>query len=232
MVLGTEQPPSSTPVNGIDAPVLGFRNVILILLLLGMIGLSIYTNIQNTKLSSEKEELTTRVAKLESAEGQDAAKVTDETKKQFLASKQGERILWTNVLTDFFGVVSKGDVVSVSSINATEEGRLNVALSSTENSVDPYQDAATLLKALVADKNFTEVFIPSVSSTVSQTGQELLKYSITTIYEADEESELVDAQELIESVNSEDESSEEIQAPEGAEAVVNELRQRARQIAN
>lgn len=169
-----------------DGGIVSGLTIMLFLLLLVLSGWTGYLQSQNSSLDTEAGDLEARVERLQSAEGQDQSQVSNATKKRFLGSKRAERVLWTNVLSDFYAAIPENssgvDLAVVRSISANEQGQLSVAVGSLGTAADPFVDAAQVFQALELHPSFAGAFIPSVSTSVTETGFEVLRYSFLVDY--------------------------------------------------
>jgi len=134
-------------------------------------------------------------------------------KNAFLEKQRDEQIFWSNVLVRFNDLMKLNRQVGNSSFSGNQQGNLAFSAKTKSASNDPYLDTALLIEKFKASASFDGIFIPSISSTVSESGEETLSYNVRVDYLKNE----ID-QDLIEDINTEE--SEDIQVDEDA---VNEL---------
>lgn len=165
---------------------LSLSSVLVFLLVLVLLVLTGFSYLGNNKKESEIASLENRLADLEDSSGS-SSKATLSTKKSFFDEKENERILVYNMLARVFELnrsASSSDVelVRINSVSGNELGELTVNIETSNSSTDPYVDTALLLREFKKKAYFEDVFIPSIGSSLTQLGQDLLNYSLRLKY--------------------------------------------------
>lgn len=160
--------------------------VIVFLLVFVLLILTGFSYFSSNKKESEIASLEARLADLEDNSGTNS-KATLSTKKSFFDEKEGERILVYNMLARVFELnrsasSSNVELVRINSVSGNELGELTVNIETSTSSVDPYVDTALLLREFKKKAYFEDVFIPSIGSSLTQLGQDLLNYSLRLKY--------------------------------------------------
>jgi len=149
---------------------------------------------------------------------QDNQEVSLGLKKAFLDKQKLNQIFWSNVLVRYKDLMKSNKNVSSSSFSGNQQGNLAFSAKTKIESNDPYLDTALLIERFKASNSFDEIFIPSISSTVSESGEETLSYNIRVDYLKNE----ID-QNLIEDINNN--KAEKIEVDEAkVEELADELR--------
>lgn len=165
---------------------LTLSSVLVFLLVIVLLVLTGFSYFGNNKKEAEIASLETRLADLEDSSGS-SSKATLSTKKSFFDQKEADRILVYNMLARVFELnraASSSDLelVKVNSVSGNELGELTVNIETSNSSTDPYVDTALLLREFKKKAYFEDVFIPSIGSSLTQLGQDLLNYSLRLKY--------------------------------------------------
>ncbi len=165
---------------------LSLSSIIVFLLVLALLVLTGLSYFANNKKESEIASLESRLENLEGMSG-NSSKATLSTKKSFFDDKDAERILAYNMLARVFELnrsASSSDVelVKINSVSGNELGELTVNIETSGSSTDPYVDTALLLREFKKKAYFEDTFIPSIGSSLTQLGQDLLNYSLRVKY--------------------------------------------------
>jgi hypothetical protein len=124
---------------------------------------------------------------------EDNKEVSLQSKKIFVEEKKNQQIFWTNVLVKFNETVLDSSKIETNNFTGNSDGNLSFSARTTRSSLDPYLDTATLIARFKDKPFFREMFIPSISSTVNEQGEEFLSYTVRVNYEKDEvDSSLID----------------------------------------
>lgn len=162
---------------------LGLIGILLIVCLLGLSGFGTYLILQKSKLNKQITS-TTQVLEAQKTQTtvQENKEVSLKVKKGFMTNKKAEQLLWTNILTKADETFPDSTKIDVTSFSGNDNGNLNFNITTTTASLDPFLDTALLLENFKIKSFFDSVFIPSITSTINEQGQEFLTYSLRTDY--------------------------------------------------
>lgn len=164
----------------------GIFSVTSILLVLGIIGLVIYSVILllgNSTLAEDKINLEVKLDSLRQVEETGEAKATLSTRALFYREHDESRILWTNIINNLMGAVPKSvsaeaRAATILNVIGNDQGTLTIAMESHPDSQEPFFDTAILLKTLAEQNYLADVFIPSIGVRQNQLGQVQLSYTV------------------------------------------------------
>jgi hypothetical protein len=185
-------------------------------------GYQIYTVYKTTSLI-EQSKIT--LEDLKTSNITDNQSVNLQVKSNFLAEKRKNQIFWTNAIFNIESSIPNPSNFDINSIAGTENGTVNINLSTSAQSSDPFTDTASLISVFKTKNFFDAIFIPSISSVVDDTGVGKLSYTLRLDYKKEAtEKKAIQASELTPS-NPTDSATPETSTPTDP-SVVEELRQR------
>lgn len=165
----------------------GLMTVLLSILLVLLVGYGGYLTYKKYKLNTEIEDTQLVIeAQQKNAIETDSQEISLAQKKVFLNEKESARILWTNVLVKFTEAIPERNKINVVNFSGNEDLNLSFAANTSIESLDPYLDTAVLIETLKNKPYFINVFIPSIASSVNESGQEALTYTLRMNYEPDQ----------------------------------------------
>jgi hypothetical protein len=183
-------------------------------------GYQIYTVYKTTSLI-EQSKIT--LEDLKTSNITDNQSVNLQVKSNFLAEKRKNQIFWTNAVFNIESSIPNPSSFDINSIAGTENGTININMTTSDRSTDPFTDTASLISVFKTKNFFDSIFIPSISSVVDDTGQGKLSYTLRVDYKKEAtEKKAIQASEL-----SSSESTNSATPPTPTDpSVVEELRQR------
>ena len=161
----------------------GLIGIVLVLLVAGLGSYKLYEQSTLTKKIATAEQLLEQ--QKNQLQSEDNKKVDETYKKSFWDSKRESQLYWTNIFNRLKESFPNNDVISIDSISGTESGTISITAKTTAASTNPYLDTAILVESLKAKSFLTNVFIPSITSSINEQGQEFLSYNITVDYKKD-----------------------------------------------
>ncbi len=99
---------------------------------------------------------------------------------ELIAQIDQEYVVWSKVIQRVQNVVPKSSKsqakVDFLSYSGGRDGKITLNTRTLNDSEDPYQDTADLLKSFNNSEYFSEAFIPGINKTVLEDGAEVLTY--------------------------------------------------------
>ena len=188
-------------------------------------GYLVYTN---NKISNQIETVTNSIAEQKSV-----IKITDNQnvdlkfKNNFLAQKKSDQIYWTNVINNIKNTTLESDRIAINSIAGNNTGNVNVSLTTTKNSFEPFTDTAKLITRFKATSFAENVLIPSISTITTLTGENRLNYTLRFDYKKAENETIVETL-TIPNSNSEGQGANQTPAnPAVNQRLIEELQKKA-----
>lgn len=175
------EPITETESNGFG--ITGLIGVILLVLVTVLGGYKLYQQKQITNKIDAATQLIEQQKNQSLSTGN--KKVEDSYKKTFLDSKKEKQLYWTNVINRINESIPDQEKINIDSISGSEEGSISLTARTTTNSLSPYLDTAILIESLKAKSFFENIFVPSISSSINEQGQEFLSYNINFTYKKD-----------------------------------------------
>lgn len=172
-----------TETNSKNLGITGLVGVVLIILVTILGGYKLYQQNQISKKIEAADQLIEQQKNQALPEGN--KKVEDSYKKTFLDSKKEKQLYWTNVINRINESIPDPKVINIESISGSEEGSISLTARTTTESLSPYLDTAILIESLKAKSFFENVFVPSISSSINEQGQEFLSYNLNFEYKKD-----------------------------------------------
>lgn len=74
-------------------------------------------------------------------------------------------------------------LVQFRSYNGNAEGKISVSAATNSDSADPFNDIAQTIRAFSADGSFINIFVPSITRSLTQDGSIVLSFSMTFTYQ-------------------------------------------------
>jgi hypothetical protein len=194
-------------------------NILLIILFLIFCSWGGYQLYKIYSLNGQIEQNNTELETLRQSNLTDQTEVRNSVKANFLAQKKETQIFWTNVLFNIESNIPAPNNIQINSIAGNEEGVVNLSINTTAASSDPFTDTANLITVFKSKPFFDDIFIPSINSSITNSGEGQLTYSLRLNYQKEEnENQAKDSSEF---------SQVETAQPSAADpAVIDELRQR------
>lgn len=156
-------------------------------------GFSAYFEIQESKLNSRITDLKIKREGLEKAsvaEGEDPTKLRAAafSVKNELKKIEAEQLPWSKIIEKIEGTVPKmkdtnEPIVNFRSYLGSTEGKVSVSATTRSGSEDAFADVAALVRAFVNEPSFKEVFVPSVTKSITPAGETVLSFSLNFSYE-------------------------------------------------
>lgn len=160
-----------------------FLSTLAVLLILVIIVLGVNAIFQKNKLNKDiaSVEAVIQAQKNETVVV-DNKEISLGIKKAFLDKQRAEQIFWSNVLLRFQEIERRSETVQVGSFSGNEQGNISFSAKTSFESNDPFLDTALLIERFKAASAFTGIFIPSISSSITEQGQETLSYNVRVDY--------------------------------------------------
>lgn len=210
---GTQQPPTPNSEKQVFNTRKGsFLSSIAVLLIIVITVLGVNAIFQKNKLNKD---IAAVEAVIEAQKNEtvvvDNKEISLGIKKAFLDKQRAEQIFWSNVLLHFQEIEKRSETIEVGSFSGNEQGNISFSAKTSFESNDPFLDTALLIERFKAASAFTGIFIPSISSSITEQGQETLSYNVRVDYvKGENDQELVEKDALKSSSDTEiDEPSEE-----------------------
>lgn len=156
-------------------------------------GFSVYFEIRESKLNSR---ITDLKIKRESLEQEGEAIREDPIKlraaafsiKDELKKIEAEQLPWSKIIEKIEGTVPKIEdtnepIVNFRSYLGSTEGKVSVSATTRGSAADPFADVASLVRAFVDEPSFQEVFVPSITKSLTPSGDTVLSFSINFSYQ-------------------------------------------------
>ncbi len=155
-------------------------------------GFSGYFQIQASALQADLDELKTQKETLlkpsenpqEKEAGQFASLVQTKTE---LKNIEATQLLWSKIIEKIENTVPKlkdtnEPLIELRSYNGSQEGKIAVSATTRRDSADPFQDVALVIRAFATDTSFKNVFVPSVTKSLTPDGSTVLSFSMNLEY--------------------------------------------------
>lgn len=152
---------------------------------------SIYYEIQDTRIQSAISDM--KAKKEELANEQGATNLANDraralTAKEYLKELDKKQVVWSRVVEKIESVIPKNTeslqpVVIFRSYSGSSEGRLAINGITQPTAVDPFADIANTIKAFSTDPTFRNVFVPSISKSLTTEGVTILSFSMNLEYD-------------------------------------------------
>lgn len=111
--------------------------------------------------------------------------------KKTVEALSEEGILWSDVIKDVRKTIPENKdrkpLVEVLSYAGSGNNAITLNVQTASESDNPYLDVAKVIQTFDESENFTENFVPSISSGRNTEGVEVLTFSLSTIYVAEPE---------------------------------------------
>ena len=133
-------------------------------------------------LSAEKEKLQAPVTvAAQDAEGT-AIDLT-----QALSQIETNQLSWSKIIEKIETTVPKykdsaQPVASFRSYNGSPDGKISVSATTQAGAPDPFGDVALLVRSFAAEPSFKNVFVPSITKSITPEGAVVLSFSISFEY--------------------------------------------------
>lgn len=105
--------------------------------------------------------------------------------KEVLSDLSSGRVEWSKVITAIRKTLPKGengDIVEVLSYSGSLGNEISMNVKTKVESDNAYLDVARLIAAFTRSANFTDPFVPSISSGVDQEGNDVLTFLLNATY--------------------------------------------------
>lgn len=108
--------------------------------------------------------------------------------KSYLKEIEKKQVIWSKIVEKMEGTIPRradtlAPVASFRSYNGSSEGRIAVNATTQPDAVDPFTDIAFTVKAFVSDPIFKNVFVPSISRSITPDGQAVITFSMNFEYD-------------------------------------------------
>jgi hypothetical protein len=210
------------------AKTLSLLGTVAVLILIGTSSYGGYLVYANNKAENQIETVKNSIA-----EQKNVIKISDNQnvdlkfKNNFLAQKKAAQIYWTNVINNIKRTTDDSNRIAINSIAGNISGNVNVSLTTTENSLEPFADTAKLITRFKTNSFASNTLIPSISTVTTLTGESRLNYTLRFDYKKAENETLAETLEINEnaakSTTTEPNSSSN---PEVNQRLIEELQRR------
>lgn len=222
---GAQQPPTPNKEKQVFHTKKGsFLTTIAVLLILAITVLGVNAIFKKNKLTKDiaAVEAVIQAQKNETAVV-DNKEISLGIKKAFLDKQRDNQIFWSNVLLSFQEIEKRSETIQVGSFSGNEQGNISFSAKTSFESVDPFLDTALLIERFKASTVFSGIFIPSITSSITEQGQETLTYNVRVDYLKNENNqELIEKDALDTSVDKEP-NEQEVEETADALRTVTEL---------
>ncbi len=152
---------------------------------------SIYYEIQDNRIQSAISDMKAKKEELTNAKGatslaNDRARAL--TAKEYIAELDKKQVVWSRVVEKIESVIPKNTeslqpIVVFRSYSGSNEGRLAINAITQPAAVDPFADISSTIKAFSSDPTFKNVFVPSISKSLTSEGVTILSFSMNLEYD-------------------------------------------------
>lgn len=167
--------------------------VITFVAFLAVAGFSLYFEFETSTAKNRIDELKLKKESLE--------KPTEEVKnneivlrasalavKEQLRKIETEQLPWSKIIEKIESTVPKEKetnkpIVRFRSYNGSTEGRITVSATTQSGSPEPFADIASIIRAFAQEPSFKEVFVPSITKSLTPEGEIVLSFSINFNYQ-------------------------------------------------
>lgn len=178
------------------APSRSWFMVIALAVLLIAGGFSLYFEFETSSVKNELNELKVKKESLEKPTEASLRLGLDETVlrasalavKDQLRKIEAEQFSWSKIIEKIEATVpaekeTGAAIIRLRSYTGSPEGRVVVAAMTNPGSTEPFADIASALRAFGAEPSFKEVFIPSITKSLTPEGEIVLSFSMNFSYQ-------------------------------------------------
>lgn len=155
-------------------------------------GFSVYFQINAVALNRDVQQLQIQKQNLDKPlSGESASKLNDLQAavaiKSELQKIEGTQVKWSKLIEKIGQTIPKikgstDPIVVFRSYNGDVNGTITVNASTRSGSLDPFADAAVLIRSFSADPVFNHVFVPTLTKSIGSDGNALLNFTISFSY--------------------------------------------------
>lgn len=112
--------------------------------------------------------------------------------RQTVSELKADLIEWSKVIKDIRGTIPRSGgvpLVQVLSYSGSSGSDIAMNVKTLPDREEPYFDVADLIASFVDSKNFTDVFVPSISAGTDEKGREVLTFLLSARYVQPKEDE-------------------------------------------
>jgi hypothetical protein len=211
---GAQQPPTPNAEKQVHQTKKGgLLSTVAILLIIVIMALGINAVLQKNKLNKNIADVE---AVIEAQKNEtvvvDNKEISLGIKKAFLDKQREDQIFWSNVLLRFQEIEKRSETIEIGSFSGNEQGNISFSAKTNFDSNDPFLDTALLIERFKAASAFTGIFIPSISSAITEQGQETLSYNVRVDYlKGENDQELIEKDTLESSLEAEEPNEEDVE---------------------
>lgn len=152
---------------------------------------SVFYEIQTSRYEREIADITAKKQEL-TAQNKGSGE-TDRARavsaKSYLKDIEKKQVIWSKIVEKMEGTIPRradtlAPVVTFRSYNGSSEGRISVNATTQPDAVDPFTDISFTIKAFSGDQTFKNVFVPSISRSITPDGQSVITFSMNFEYDA------------------------------------------------
>lgn len=154
---------------------------------------SIYFKFQHSSLEKQLQELTAQKEALENpaettAADSAALKASAAKVRTELQEIEASGFSWSKIIEKIENTVPKlqntsTGIVDFRSYNGSEDGKISVSALTRPNAFDAFSDVALTIEAFAAEPSFKNVFVPSITKSITPQGETVLGFGLNLEYE-------------------------------------------------
>lgn len=156
-------------------------------------GFSLYFEFEGSSVKNRLDELKTKKESLEKPteelkNDETALRASAFAVKDQLRKIEAEQLSWSKIIEKIEATVPAEKetgmkIIRLRSYTGSPEGRVVVAAMTNPESPEPFADIASALRAFGAEPSFKEIFIPSITKSLTPEGETVLSFSMNFSYQ-------------------------------------------------